>query len=392
MNILMYSHDTYGLGHIRRSMALARNIRSAGEHNIIIVTGSPIVGRFDFPQGIDFVRVPGMIKQHNDLYVASSIKVEPDMAMAIRQNIILSTAQAFKPSVFLVDKAPLGLKREVVPTLEWLRADSPGTRVVLGLRDIMDSPASTIEEWRRKRIYETLDALYSEIWVYGSRDMYDPISEYEIPAHIAAKMHFTGYIPRQIPRAQHRPRIRRSMGVAPDEKLVLVTAGGGGDGHKVVDTYLTMLETLPHPKFRSMIVTGPMLAEEIYDELAGRARKLKVRICKFYRKMEKAILAADCVVSMGGYNTMCEIVGAARPSLIIPRSVPREEQLIRARLFAGMGLLEYIPWETVEPAPMLERIEQLLHDPGPYEAALAGFPMTAFDIINERIQSFGEQP
>ncbi len=391
MNILMYSHDTYGLGHIRRSMALARNIRSAGEHNIIILTGSPIVGRFEFPQGIDFVRVPGMIKQSNDLYVPHSIKVEPEMALTIRQNIILATAQAFNPSIFLVDKAPLGLKCEVVPTLQWLRAECPDAQAVLGLRDIMDSPASTIEEWRRKSIYDALDTLYSEIWVYGSRDVYDPVAEYEIPERIAAKMLFTGYIPRQIPRAQHRPRIRRAMGVAPGEKFVLVTAGGGGDGYKVVDAYLTMLETLPRRPFRSMIVTGPLLAEESYDELAARARKLKVRICKFYRKMEKAILAADAVVSMGGYNTMCEIVGAARPSLIIPRSVPREEQLIRARLFAARGLLEYIPWETVEPAPMLERIEQLLRDPGPYETALAGFPMTAFDVINQRIQSFGAQ-
>lgn len=391
MNILMYSHDTYGLGHIRRSMALARNIRDAGEHNVVIITGSPIAGRFDFPQGIDFIRVPGMIKQNNDLYVPHSIKVEPAMALGIRQDIILATARRFEPALFLVDKAPLGLKREVVPTLEWLRRERPETRVVLGLRDIMDSAASTVAEWREKRIYEALDKLYSEIWVYGSREIYDPIREYEIPDDIAAKMHFTGYIPRQIPRAQHRPRIRRSMSVAPDDTFVLVTAGGGGDGRKVVDTYLTMLETLPHPKLKSMIVTGPMLAEDAYDELAARARRLKVRICKFYRKMEKAILAADCVVSMGGYNTMCEIVGAARPSLIIPRSVPREEQIIRARLFAERGLLEYIPWETVEPAPMLECILKLLRDGPVYEAALASFPMTAFDTIKSRIQSFGDQ-
>lgn len=391
MNILMYSHDTYGLGHIRRSMALARNIRSSGEHNIVIITGSPFVGRFEFPQGIDFVRIPGMIKQNNELYVPHSIKVDPDMALAIRRNIILATTQAFRPSLFIVDKAPLGLKQEAVPALEWLRGARPDAQIVLGLRDIMDSPGSTIEEWRRKRIYDAMDRLYSEIWVYGSRDIYDPVREYEIPDHIAAKMRFTGYIPRQIPRMQHRPRIRRSMSIAPEDTFVLVTAGGGGDGHKVVDTYLTMLETLPHPDLKTMIVTGPLLSEDVYDELAARARRLKVRICKFHRKMEKAILAADCVVSMGGYNTMCEIVGAARPSLIIPRSVPREEQIIRARLFAERGLLEYIPWETVEPAPMLERIEALLRDRNRYETALSSFPMTAFDVINERIESFGAQ-
>ncbi len=102
-----------------------------------------------------------------------------------------------------------------------------------------------------------------------------------------------------------------------------------------------MLENLPEPQFKSMIVTGPLLAEELYDQLAIRAHKLKVRIVKFYRKMEKAILAADCVVSMGGYNTICEVICAGRPSLVVPRSTPREEQLIRARIFAARGLLEY---------------------------------------------------
>lgn len=385
MNILMYSHDTYGLGHIRRSMALARNIRDAGEHNVLIITGSPIAGRFDFPQGIDFIRVPGMIKQTNDLYVPHSIKVEPAMALGIRQDIILATVRRFKPALFLVDKAPLGLKREVVPSLEWLRRERPETRVVLGLRDIMDSAESTVAEWREKRIYEALDKLYSEIWVYGSRDIYDPVREYEIPDNIAAKMHFTGYIPRQIPRAQHRPRIRRSMSVAPDDTFVLVTAGGGGDGRKVVDTYLTMLETLPHPKLKSMIVTGPMLAEDAYDELATRARRLKVRICKFYRKMEKAILAADCVVSMGGYNTMCEIICAARPALIIPRSKPRTEQIMRSRIFARRGMLEYIPWETVNRVEMREKLLTILENPARYIQCMHDFPMTAFEVINERV-------
>ena len=56
-NILMYSHDTYGLGHIRRTMAIADYLR--GPHiNILILTGSPIVGRFAFPEQVDFVRIP----------------------------------------------------------------------------------------------------------------------------------------------------------------------------------------------------------------------------------------------------------------------------------------------------------------------------------------------
>lgn len=388
MNILMYSHDTYGLGHLRRTMTLARSMLGASR-NIIILTGSPIVGRFDFPQGIDFVRMPGMMKHADDLYLPSAIKVAPEMALAMRQDIILATAKAFQPEVFLVDKAPLGLKREIVPTLRWLRDQMPKTKVVLGLRDIMDSAESTIQEWRDKNIYRVLGELYSEVWVYGERRLYDPIREYRIPAEIAAKVHFTGYIPRKMVLPGKRPQLRRTMHLGAGDKLVLVTAGGGGDGYKVIDTYLTMLE-MGEVDFTSMIVTGPLLGEALYDRLAERARRLKVRICKFHRKMEKVISAADCVVSMGGYNTLCEIVSAGRPSLILPRSSPRQEQAIRARIFAERGLLEYVPWEEISAERMRAKIDLLLEQSTVYQQRLQGFAMTALEVIAARLASFGE--
>ena len=58
-NILMYSHDTYGLGHIRRTMSIASHLR-AGDVNVLILTGSPIAGRFVLPENVDFAgeRIP----------------------------------------------------------------------------------------------------------------------------------------------------------------------------------------------------------------------------------------------------------------------------------------------------------------------------------------------
>lgn len=384
MKILMYSHDTYGLGHIRRTMTLAQSLLAKG-HQVLILTGSPIVGRFDIPKGIDFVRIPGMIKQSNEVYVPHSIEIDPQLTLAIRQNIILATAQTFRPDLFLVDKAPLGLKMEVTATLIWLRENSPKTKVVLGLRDIMDSAESTIHEWKERKMYEVFEQLYSEIWVYGSRDIFDSVREYAIPESIESKLHFTGYIPRQIPRFRNRLGIRRELGLCNGEKFVLVTAGGGGDGFKVIDTYLSMLEAKPDSGFKSMIVTGPMLNVKLYDKLAFRARRLKIRIVKFHRKIEKVMLASDCVVSMGGYNTMCELICAARPMLVVPRSVPREEQLMRAQIFAARGLLEYIPQETVTAEQMREKLVHLLENGSQYEHRLTEFPMTAFEIINSRV-------
>ena len=173
-NILMYSHDTYGLGHIRRTMAIASHLLGP-RINILILTGSPIVGRFSFPEQIDFVRIPGMIKKTNDEYLPLSIKINVQHALDIRKNIITATAKTFQPHLFIVDKEPLGLKKEVLPTLQWLRRCRPDTRAILGLRDVMDDAETVKKDWKEKRVYQHLENLYSEIWIYGIREFYDPV-------------------------------------------------------------------------------------------------------------------------------------------------------------------------------------------------------------------------
>ena len=225
-NILMYSHDTYGLGHIRRTMAIASHLRGP-DVNILILTGSPIAGRFSFPEHVDFVRIPGMIKKTNDEYLPLSIKIDPGHALNIRRSIIISTAKTFRPDLFIVDKEPLGLKKEVLPTLRWLRQSCPETRTILGLRDIMDEAAVVKRDWAEKGVYELLETLYSEIWIYGIQAFYDPIKEYAIQDALVGKIQFTGYIPRKAPGKDAVSQIRREQGVGDAEKLVVVTTGGG---------------------------------------------------------------------------------------------------------------------------------------------------------------------
>lgn len=386
-NILMYSHDTYGLGHIRRTMAIANHLLQE-DVNILILTGSPIVGRFEFPQGIDFVRVPGMIKQANDLYVPHSIKVDVKHAMDIRKRIITATAKAFKPGLFIVDKAPLGLKREVLPILKWFRKCRPETHVVLGLRDIMDDAAETRKDWRKKKVYEHLENLYTEIWVYGDRGIYDQAVEYDIPGNIAAKMIYTGYIPRRVPEENSFTQIRKEQEIPVKDKLVVVTPGGGGDGFAVLDNYLKMLEANGKKPFRTVIISGPFLPPDKRNELAARAKALGVPFHTFYRRMEKLMGSADLIVGMGGYNTICEILSLQKVSLIIPRETPRLEQTIRAKLLQERGLLECLPWGELSPDALYAKIMKLLENPAPYETAIEAFPMTGLDVMRGRLAQF----
>ncbi|MGB8427284.1 MAG: glycosyltransferase [Desulfobacterales bacterium] len=387
-NILMYSHDTYGLGHIRRTMAIASQLREPNV-NILILTGSPIAGRFSFPDQIDFVRIPGMIKKTNEEYLPLSIKINAQHALDIRKNIITATAKTFKPHLFIVDKEPLGLKKEVLPTLQWLRRCQPNTQTILGLRDIMDDRHTVRKDWNKKGIYDILDTLYSEIWVYGNREFYDPIVEYAIPERISRKMVFTGYIPRKVPSESQVQKIRKDQGLQCGEKLIVVTTGGGGDGYCVMDAYLSMLEreTRP-PAIRHVLITGPFMPKQDRKKVFKRARKLGVRTYHFYRNMERLLAAADLVVSMGGYNTICELLSLATVPLIVPRDTPRKEQLIRARIFHRSNLVEYIPWSQCGAEQMREKVFTLLESPAVIAGAMSRFQMTGISTMRERLKAF----
>jgi len=387
-NILMYSHDTYGLGHIRRTMAIASHLLGP-RINILILTGSPIVGRFTFPEQIDFVRIPGMIKKTNDEYLPLSIKINVQHALDIRKNIITATAKTFQPQLFIVDKEPLGLKKEVLPTLQWLRRCRPDTRAILGLRDIMDDAETVKKDWQEKKVYQHLENLYSEIWIYGIRDFYDPVREYNISESISRKMHFTGYIPRKIPGKEMVRHFKKEIGLKNDQKLVVVTTGGGGDGYKVMDTYLTMLESYADSEsFRSVLITGPFMPKQERRDVFKRARKLGVRTYHFYRQMEKIFAAADVVVSMGGYNTLCEILGQGTVSLVIPRETPRKEQIIRARAFKRQNLVDYIPWDDFTPELLRKKVIFLLSNPEPYLSAISRFQLTGIETMQQRLHEF----
>jgi len=256
----------------------------------------------------------------------------------------------------------------------------------------MDDAASTKKDWEEKGVYDVLDRYYSEIWVYGNQDFYDPIREYDIPKDISQKIIFTGYIPRAVPKAGEINEVRREQRLDRDQKLVVVTTGGGGDGYDHMDAYLRMLEAWGEsPPFRTVMVTGPFMpkkSKKRRTEIFNRARRIQVRTYRFYRRMERLIGAADVVVCMGGYNTVCEILSQGKPSLIIPREQPRREQLIRAQILYEHNLADFIPWYQVDPNLLRHKLLAMIEKPEPYHQAISNFRFTGLEVMSERLAEF----
>lgn len=303
--------------------------------SVLILSGSPIIGSFDFRTRVDFVRIPGVIKLRNGDYTSLSLHMDVEDTLALRASIIHNTAESFAPDLFIVDKEPLGLRGEVTDTLEMLHAK--GVPLVLGLRDVMDDPAALAREWARKNAAPSLTSLYDEIWVYGLPQICKPLEKLDLPDSVHRKIVYTGYLPREIP-AKSRASIADHQSNKP---YILVTAGGGGDGHALVDWVLRAYESVRDLPLPALIVTGPFMPTDLQGALMERAQRLpNVEAITFDPGIEALYDQAAGVVAMGGYNTFCEILSFDKPALIVPRSVPRREQLIRATRADEMGLVK----------------------------------------------------
>ena len=367
--VLVYSHDSFGLGHLRRCRAIAHSLVDEDPAvSVLILSGSPIIGSFDFRSRVDFVRVPGVIKLRNGEYVSLSLHIDIEETLAMRSSIIRHTADIFDPDLLIVDKEPLGLRGEVRDTLDLLQRR--GTALVLGLRDVMDDPEALESEWERKQAVPALAEYYDDIWVYGLPEVCDPLAGLPVPTSVRRRMTYTGYLRRSASEPQATPDILDLL----ERDFVLVTPGGGGDGEALIDLVLAAYEydrAMPLP---ALIVFGPFMQSEQRAWFATRAARLEnVRTIIFNARLESLMARAASVVAMGGYNTFCEILSFDKKALIVPRTAPRLEQFIRARRAAELGLLTMLPEEEGrDPRVMAAAIRRLTEQSPPSTAMIPG--------------------
>jgi predicted glycosyltransferase len=336
--VLIYSHDSFGLGHLRRCRAIAHSLVELDPGlSVLILSGSPIIGNFDYRSRVDFVRIPGMIKLRNGEYTSLSPMVDVRQTLAMRASIIRHTADIFDPDILIVDKEPLGLQGEVGDTLKMLK--DRGTPLVLGLRDVMDEPALLAPEWQRKKVLPALRDLYDQIWVYGLPQICDPLADIDVPQSVRRKVVFTGYLKRSA-----KPTLVRGRGSRPfDRPYLLVTPGGGGDGEALVDWVLKAYEFDRAAPYPALIVFGPFMQPETQAEFMRRVARLpSVEAITFDANIEMTMARAAGIVAMGGYNTFCEILSFDKPALIVPRTTPRLEQYIRSRQADQLGLVKML--------------------------------------------------
>jgi len=362
VKVLLYSHDTFGLGHLRRNLAIAgKLLEGSGRFSVCLLTGSPVIGEWTLPPGLRVQPLPPVVKTGAECYASRAPGQHFGLVKGYREALILKTVMRQRPDVFLVDHAPAGMNGELLSTLAWIRRELPHTRTIIGLRDILDSPETVQKLWREQEIYALLEQAYDDIFVYGSRSLFDIAQGYGMSGALAGRVRYCGHVVAARAGRGHEGASESSPcweAQRPQGRpVVLVTAGGGGDGFFLMDAYLQALEQLPPSSVYSVLVTGPLMSAQESARLGRRVeQRSDVQLLECTTDLVPSLRAADLVVSMAGYNTSAELLALRKRTILVPRAAPRAEQRMRASLLARLGAV----WSIEPAADLAQKLAALI--------------------------------
>ncbi len=350
MRFIFYSHDGVGLGHVRRNLAIAAEVVALRPSSaVLLACSADEVDRLTLPPNVDVLKLPAIVKEGNGQYAARRLAVNSHDVLHLRAGIIAGAVWSFRPDVLVADKHPFGVQGELRAALDLLSAH--GGKAVLGLRDVLDDPDSVAAEWEPLDLPQEIPHTYDRVLVYGQRDIVDPVTAYSMPPAVDRLTRFCGYV-HTAGTPAHRRRSRDDR-----RPTVLATVGGGGDGDRLLADVIDACVSAP---WHTVLVAGPQGNPGVRQALRHRAEAAGLEFRTFVRDLPDRMMDADVLVSMGGYNTISEAMAAGIPTVCVPRTSPRTEQLIRAKAFAARDLLRVVADDSPGSWPMRTAIEDVL--------------------------------
>ena len=365
--IALYSHDTMGLGHIRRTSLLARALRrSPLNAHVLLLSGIRESGAYPLPDGIDSITLPAYRKHSDGSYGARALGIPLDDLIALRSQTLAAALDAFAPDLLIVDNVARGALGELDASLA--RQCARGCRIVLGLRDIIDEPAAVARQWQKLRTLDTIRDYYDAVWIYGDARLYDTVAAYGLAA-AEKPITYLGY-PDPLQRAETSPASDN------DAPYALCLLGGGQDGYALAEAFART--TLPDG-WRAILLTGAMMPAAERAQLAAiLADRPDYQLLEFTPEPLALMRGARAIIAMSGYNTTLELLALNAPMLLVPRIKPRREQWLRAVRLAELGLADCLHPDELSPA----RISAWLADARPRKTARDRLDFNGLEHIN----------
>ena len=364
MKVLMYCQHVLGIGHLVRSTEIARALSRNAD--VTFVSGGESVDGFVFPPGVKLVQLPAI--QTDEEFGAlencgSSHTLEE--LQNLRRKRLLGLFDEIRPDALVIELFPFGRKRfafELVPLLERARTRNLGPRnsetlVASSLRDILVEKSDQAKH--EERVCRIVNAYFDLILVHGDPAFQKLDETFHRVGDLHCDVRYTGFVQQEEPASA----TEEDSSVAGPTIVASIGSGRYRQGQLMLENVIgaaaLLQEQIPH-RFR--VFAGPFVPPDVYEvlkRLAGEARN--VELDKYSPNFIGCLKRADLSISMGGYNTIMNLLATGVRSLVYPYTANNDqEQHIRARKLESLGVVELLHPEMLPPELLAPKISATL--------------------------------
>jgi predicted glycosyltransferase len=377
VTVVLYCQYVWGMGHLFRSVELARALSG---HRVFLVAGGQEVS-LELPGHVEWVRLPTLFMDERFTTLIPGVPGQSVGAIQRqRREALAALFERARPEVFIVELYPFGRTAfgfELEPLLTAIRRKDYGRmRTVCSIRDVLvekrDAPAY------EARVVDALNRWFDLLLIHSDERLLPLDATFGRMGDIRVPKAYTGFVaPRPDP--EKGRQLRRDLGLASGQKLVVASSGGGRAGYRLLTSVLTACRQLQgRREVRLALFTGPFMADEEFDDLQAMAGEGLV-VERFTPRFLDYLSAADLSISLAGYNTCMNLLVTGVPALVLPYTRQREQPLRLERLKPCLPLT-VLSEDDLEPERLSRVIEsglQLQRRLGPPPVNLDGAARTA---------------
>jgi predicted glycosyltransferase len=220
---------------------------------------------------------------------------------------------------------------------------------------------------KERRMVDTVRKHIHTVFVRGDPEIIRFGETFSLAHEIEDRLCYTGYI--SPPPPQSRP---------PRKKQILVSQGGGNVGRELLEAAIGAAALLPDYSF--LLAAGSRTTPAEIEDLRSSVRSRNVEIKPFLPDFQRQLMASALSISMGGDNTLLDVISARTPALAYPYQ-GNSEQGFRIEKFAEKGWLRALAAADLVAGRLKAHIEAALNTPYPSrEIAVNGAFVTSEKI------------
>lgn len=355
MKIIFYCQYVFGIGHLFRSLEL---VRALSNHDVALVVGGPEV-EIDLPDHVKLVRLPAL---YMDEKYTTLIPANPEWSVAQiqhqRKEILFALFEQFRPDIFIVELFPFGrtiFGFELLPVLKAIRKGVLGAvKSVCSLRDVLVKKRDPIEY--EERVLDNLNELFDFLLIHSDGEFLSLDETFSRSNEINIPVFYTGFVTKKPARGSGK-KIRETLGISTEEKLIVASAGGGRSGYELLSSVVDACHLLRDSiSVQLEVFSGPFMDNNAFTQITAKSGP-GINVTRFTKHFLDYLQTADLSVSMAGYNTCMNILTTKVPALVWPFSGDQEQGL-RAERLSRLGVMTVLNDEDLRPERLAAMIGQ----------------------------------